>query len=198
MVSPAEVVSVMSIRKRGHDSFVDQQSLPEPGGEAHVTASVGSNEDLEHLDEDLMRDRESRETGYVGQNSEVQWLRSVQRQTQNAGSEILAAPYGPPGSDSHAAAKRSTALHERRDLARLNSQQGPMKTITETSFYIDSADIDVDIAVDPYGLPDPDTAELLCNCYFQTVHSSYPLVRNLLPNGCSESYLVLANYLPCI
>lgn len=148
-----------------------------PHGEAHVTASAGSNENLDNLDENLMRDRGSRATGYVGQNSEVQWLRSVQRQSEQTGSDLRDQPYGPPGSSRDAISARSDALHKRRGIAKENSRQGSMKHITDSTFYLDSEDIEFDIIVDPNEDPEPDVAERLFNCYFETVHPSFPLVR---------------------
>jgi hypothetical protein len=147
---------------------------PEEGdhGEAYVTASVGSNEDLDFLDEDLMRSRESRETGYMGQNSEVQWLRSVQRQAERNNSDPHGQRYGPPGASPAAIDERSDALHERRQ----NAGPGSMQHITDATFYLDGDDIEVDIAVDPDEMPGPDIAEKLFDCYLNTVHGTFPLM----------------------
>lgn len=68
-----------------------------------------------------MRSREARETGYVGQNSEIQWLRSVQRQSESSNTDPYGQRYGPPGSSRHAANERSEALHERRQNAKPGS-----------------------------------------------------------------------------
>lgn len=141
-------------------------------GEAFVTASVGSNEDLDFLDEDLMRNREARETGYVGQNSEIQWLRSVQRQAERGHAVPHGQPYGPPGASVGAINERSEAMHERRQ----NLRPGSMQHITDATFYLDSDDIEIDIAVDPYEMPDPEVAEKLFNCYLDTVHGTFPLM----------------------
>jgi hypothetical protein len=141
-------------------------------GEAFVTASVGSNEGLDFLGEDLMRNRASRQTGYVGQNSEIQWLRSVQRQAERGNTDPDGQRYGPPGTSTEAINERFTALHERRQ----NATPGSMQHITDATFYLDSDDIEIDIAVDPYELPDPEVAEQLFNCYLDTVHSTFPLM----------------------
>ncbi|KAH7551505.1 hypothetical protein BM1_09821 [Bipolaris maydis] len=141
-------------------------------GEAFVTASVGSNEDLDFLDEDLMRNREARETGYIGQNSEVQWLRSVQRQAERGSINSEGQRHGPPGSSSKAVNERVDALHERRK----NTKQGSMQHTTDATFYLDSDDIEIDIAVDPYEMPEPGVAENLFNCYLETVHNTFPLM----------------------
>ncbi|KAF1945611.1 hypothetical protein EJ02DRAFT_451329 [Clathrospora elynae] len=167
LVSHASIQSVKSLGKRPR-----KESHNEDRGEAFVTASVGSNEDLDFLAEDLMRTRESRETGYMGQNSEVQWLRSVQRQAERGNTDPDGQPYGPPGASRGAANERSDALHERRQ----NARPGSMQHITDATFYLDSDNIEIDIAVDPYEMPHPDVAEQLFNCYIDTVHGTFPLM----------------------
>lgn len=168
--------SISSLGKRARRASVDESpgvdSPTKKHGEAQVTASVGSNEDLDFLDEDLLRTRESRETGYIGQNSEVQWLRSVQRQSQSNKGEPYGLPYGPPGTGDHASDERSKALHERR-------QQGgsaPVRHVTDATFYLDSDNIELDVVVNPYELPDPEIAEQLLQSYMSTVHSTFPIL----------------------
>lgn len=176
MITPHPVPSVRSLGKRARQSS-DNSESPGKGpparknGEAHVTASVGSNEDLDFLDEDLMRTRESRETGFVGQNSEVQWLRSVQRQAESNETEKYGLPHGPPGTSDDAVNQRSDALHERRQ-----ENHTAVRHVTDATFYLDSDNIELDIVVNPYELPDPDIAERLLDCYLSTVHSSFPIL----------------------
>lgn len=143
-------------------------------GEADVSGSTGSNENADLLDEDLLRSRDSRATGYVGQNSEVQWLRSLKTQLANAslGASTHDLPYGPPGSSSEAVAQRAHALHGRRNASSLND----LLHVTDSTFYLDSEDLDVDVVVDPYELPPPDEAKSLFDCYMNTVHSSFPII----------------------
>jgi hypothetical protein len=177
MLSPNPgVPSVPSLGKRNRHTAASEnpgyQSPSKKDGEELVTASVGSNEDLDFLDEDLLRTRESRETGYVGQISEVQWLRSVQRQSQNNEAEPKGLPYGPPGAGKRAGDERSEALHQRRE----DRGSGPTRHITDATFYLDSDNIELDIVVNPYELPDLDIAEQLLHCYMSTVHSTFPIV----------------------
>jgi len=141
-------------------------------GEAHAPASVGSNQDLDLLDEDLLRSKESRETGFVGRNSEVQWLRSLQRQISATEEEPDGLPYGPPGPGTDATTKRIYALHERRRIRKSSNA----KYVADSSFYLDSDSLEVDIMVDPYELPPPDLAEMLFNCYMETVHNWFPIL----------------------
>ena len=169
------VPSVTALGKRPREqSSGDKKSNNADHGEAFVTASVGSNEDLDILDEDLMRNREARETGYIGQNSEVQWLRSVQRQAERGSTNPDQQRHGPPGASLGAVNERIEAMHERRQ----NSKQGSMHHTTDATFYLDSDDIEIDIAVDPYELPDPGVAEHLFNCYLETVHNTFPLMSD--------------------
>ncbi|KAB2104517.1 hypothetical protein AG0111_0g7619 [Alternaria gaisen] len=161
----------MGKRPREH-SVTGKDGKDSDHGEAFVTASVGSNENLDFLDEDLMRDPHARETGYMGQNSEVQWLRSVQRQAARGNSDPHGQRYGPPGASLEAIDERSDALHERRQ----NASPGSMQHITDATFYLDSDDIEIDIAVDPKETPSPDIAEKLFTCYMDAVHGTFPLM----------------------
>ncbi|KAJ4992890.1 hypothetical protein SVAN01_01594 [Stagonosporopsis vannaccii] len=174
--STSAAPSLKSLGKRARKSSPNESpdigSPTHKHGEAHVTASVGSNEDLDFLDEDLLRNRESRQTGYVGQNSEVQWLRSVQRQAQNPGGEPFGLPYGPPGASDHEIDERYKALHQRRE----ENGSAPVRHVTDATFYLDSDNIELDVVVNPYELPDPEIADQLLDCYMSTVHSSFPIV----------------------
>lgn len=125
-----------------------------------------------------MRTREARETGYVGQNSVVQWLSSVQRQTEHIGLEPRGQPYGPPGSDRIAVSARSDALHARQKTARDSFLPSLARHITDCTFYLDSDELDFDIITDPYMDPEPEVAKRLFDCYLRTVHPSFPLVSS--------------------
>jgi len=142
--------------------------------EADVTRSVGSNDDLGLVDEDLFRSHKSRATGFVGQNSEVQWFRNLKNKIESAerARPTNRLPYGPPGSSSEAAAQRVDASHARQKP----SQPGNIPHVSDSSFYLDGDDLEVDVVVDPYELPLPEIAEVLFNFYMQTVHTSFPVL----------------------
>ncbi|KAF2868236.1 hypothetical protein BDV95DRAFT_610203 [Massariosphaeria phaeospora] len=141
----------------------------EEHGEYLVTGSVGSNEEIHSVDEDLLRNKQSMETGFVGKNSEVQWLRTLQSLPEDAPFEE---PHGPPGNSTEAVGQRADALHQRR------SRPGTERRghVTDFTFYLDSDDIAFDIIENPHEFPVPETAERLIETYFTTLHRSFPIL----------------------
>jgi hypothetical protein len=87
------------------------RSVEDQGGEAITSAEVGSNKDLDTMDEDLFLNEQSRATGYLGKNSVVQWLRRIHHRANTAGpgGPLSGGPYGPPGKGVHATAARAQA-----------------------------------------------------------------------------------------
>jgi len=60
----------------------------------------------------------------------------------------------------------------------MSSQLGSIPHIShvsESSFYLDSEDLEIDVVVDLYELPLPEIAQALFNYYTQTVHASFPI-----------------------
>ncbi|PVH93523.1 hypothetical protein DM02DRAFT_661868 [Periconia macrospinosa] len=145
--------------------------------EADVTGSVGSNDDLDLVDEDLFRSHKSRATGFVGQNSEVQWFRNLKNKIESAerAGPANRLPYGPPGSSSEAAAQRVDASHTRQKISQLGSNPH-VSHVSDSSFYLDGEDLEMDVVVNPYELPLPEVAGALFNIYVQTVHTSFPVL----------------------
>jgi len=71
-------VALKTLGKQSREgSASDEGSRDDPSlGEIPVSGPVGSSDDLDLL-EDLLRSRKSRVTGFVGKNSEVQWLQGI-------------------------------------------------------------------------------------------------------------------------
>ncbi|KAF2653038.1 hypothetical protein K491DRAFT_718355 [Lophiostoma macrostomum CBS 122681] len=157
--------SDISLGKRSRED-ASRESTAE---EVEVSGSVGSNEDASLLDEDLLRSHESRATGYIGQNSEVQWLKSLKTQLGD-GEQQPSHRHGPPGDSGAAQKKRVDAENER--------AKGPIDPlhVTEATFYLDEEDLNLDIGVNPKDLPAMPIAEKLISYYFQTVHTSFPVI----------------------
>jgi len=156
-----------------------QMGLEKPGepnefeGEANVSAEVGSNEDLDAMDEDLLRNEQSRATGYMGKNTEVQWLKKLHREADavETDSALQEGPFGPPGRSSQAFDDRTNAMKKRR-----TKTSSPRPKTSSCSFYLDDESLQMDIEVDPYELPPFPMAERLLQCYMQNVQSSFPII----------------------
>ncbi|PSN73969.1 hypothetical protein BS50DRAFT_566888 [Corynespora cassiicola Philippines] len=125
-----------------------------------------SEDDTDLLDENLLRDNTSRATGFVGRNSEVQWLRRLQMQGGKPSGS------GDSTTDVESTVKQADTLDTRKIPLKLAN----LLNVSDSSFYLDRDDIDTDIQVDPHVLPNPDRAELLFECYMKTVHSSFPVL----------------------
>jgi hypothetical protein len=110
-------------------------------------------ESMDLLDEDLLKDDRARATGFIGKNSELQWLRSIMLQLERD--------------------DESTPMSERR-----TSSYGVenIEQVSAFNFYLNAEGIDPDFVIDPYELPIPETAERLLNCYMETVHDSFPIL----------------------
>lgn len=108
---------------------------------------------LDLLDEDLLKDDRARATGFVGKNSELQWLRSIMLQLERG--------------------EESSPISERRP-----SSYGVENTeqVSAFNFYLNSQSVDLDFVIDPYELPTPDTAERLLKCYISATHDSFPIL----------------------
>jgi hypothetical protein len=143
------------------------------GGEANTSAEVGSNEDLDTMDEDLLNNEQSRATGYLGKNSSVQWLRRIHHEADKADGDVGSSegPYGPPGKGAKATALRAEALKQRQ-----GKNLTPLLRTSSCSFYLDDEIVDMDFVVDELDLPPFETAERLLKCYMETIQNSYPIL----------------------
>jgi hypothetical protein len=101
-------VSTMAVGSLGKRSR--EESLSD-GGAVHISGPVSSDDSPQFLYEDLLRNNDSRATGFVGQNSEVQWLRDLKTQIGSRASEGWERPYG--HSTSYKAATRRRLCNEK-------------------------------------------------------------------------------------
>jgi hypothetical protein len=77
-LTPAVPIKSIGKRLRRASSFDEQDDNIPNSGEAQAAASVGSIEELDFLEEDRLQNEDASETGYMGRNFQVQWLRSPQ------------------------------------------------------------------------------------------------------------------------
>ncbi|CAN9346145.1 unnamed protein product [Alternaria alternata] len=147
------------------------------GGEAHVSASVGSNEDLDFVQEDILRTEDADNTGYMGRNSQVQWLRALETKIEHPERESSDLPYGPPGAEGDAFNQRAKALRGRQQHGD-NRQSPDNDQFLGYYFYLDKSNIDIDIG-DPHVIPFADTADRLFEYYKAVVHSPFPILGDI-------------------
>jgi hypothetical protein len=127
---------------------------------------------LDLLDEDLHISDRARATGFVGKNSEVQWLRAA----------ALAQPERPD---------EESSVFQRRGsfVPGLGNEQ-----INSYSFWADNENVDIDYFIDPYDLPPFDIAEILLNCYMSKVHDSFPILpRKTFEDQFRKYFKALSN-----
>lgn len=125
------------------------------------------------MDEDLLRTEQSRATGFVGKNSEVQWMRRLHHEADYplGYGNRYEGPYGPPGDTAKAAAERVNAMKNRQTM-----NPNPLVQTSTVNFYMDDEQIETDFVVDAHGMPPFETAERLLQCYMKTVHNSFPIL----------------------
>ena len=133
-----------------------------------MSAKVGSSGEPDQLDEDLMRNEKTRGTGFIGKASEIQWLRRLHGVSTSDPSE--GGPWGPPGDD-EAVDSRLAALRERHD-----GQPALVMQTSEANFYLDDKTFETDLMVDPFEMPQFETAERLLQAYMESAHNSFPFL----------------------
>lgn len=118
---------------------------------------------LDLLDENLHENDQSRATGFVGQNSEVQWLRTFLL-SERADDETAPLKHFPPTASNH-------------------------EQVSAVTYYLDHERIEPDFQVDPYGLPAHDVADQLLSLYMDKVHDSFPILpRTPFEDQCRKYF----------
>ncbi|KAF2677069.1 hypothetical protein K458DRAFT_424257 [Lentithecium fluviatile CBS 122367] len=159
-----------------------RESTPSDAG---TDASDNSDDDTDPLDEDLLRNRESRATGFIGSNSSVQWLRSLKTRIGTEGGTAIDNPHSLPYRPSNTnviAGLGHPASHSQ--YSGRQSQRPSSLRVSSSTFYLDDDDLQLDVMVDPYELPPPETAERLFDNYMKTIHASFPI----LPDAFDEQF----------
>ena len=154
--------------------------------EDKVSADVGSSEELDIVDEDLLRDEDSRAAGFVGKSSELQWLRRLREDVEHHGAVPLrgSGPYGPPGTSAEASSRRLDALRQRQ-----HSDPNTHVPLSSSTFSLDEQDGGIDYTVYPFELPPTDVAQGLIKGYMDIVQDSFSILsRSCLVETFRELY----------
>ena len=146
---------------------LDQTDEQEEPPESMISAEVGSIEDQDLVDEDLIEDEQTRGTGFIGKASEIQWLRRLHH---DDGQTTKGGPYGPPGPDQKAATERLAAYRQRRE------NYPELMNTTQASYFLDHEYLDTDFMVEPFDMPPFEMAERLLLTYMEVCHSTFPFL----------------------
>ncbi|KZM19463.1 DNA binding [Ascochyta rabiei] len=167
-------------------------------GESAVSAEVGSNDETDMLEENILQSSDSQAIGYIGKSSEVQWLQRLQQETEHAEQSSArpgspsrpGSPYGPPGTGSKAAKRRMEALKQRQ-------QEKPHIPISTSTFYLDNEGTGVDYTVEPYKLPPVEVAQRLLDHYMNTVQDAFPMLpKHTFTDQVRQYYTSMAQGTP--
>jgi len=163
----ADIADAASVLQPSPDKAYEAETSEELG-EAQISAEVGSSGDLDLVDEDLMRDEQTRASGFIGKASEIQWLRKLHTE---GGNDKEDGPYGPPGHDREAATERLAALRHRQ-----RSNPVPLMHTSKANYYLDQEPLETDFIADPMEMPPFETAERLIMAYMESCHNSFPFL----------------------
>jgi hypothetical protein len=181
---PSPSVPIKSWNKRSRTSSSNEMECDRQAfDEAHVSSSVGSNEDFDFLGEDVLGDLGSSETGYMGRNSQIQWMRTLQRKLDHSGGGPSDMPYAAPRDSEGASSKRSDAPYERQ---KQSARAGPL---SDYYFYPDNTDINIDID-DPDVVPPVEIAKKLYESYQVAVHDPFRILDSAFEEQLQTYYRV--------
>jgi hypothetical protein len=119
-----------------------------------------NTECLDLIEENLHENDKSRATGFVGQSSDVQWLRSFLL-LERVDCDVT---------------------FER------GSRVGTNQQVSAITYYLDQEGIDIGFQVDPYELPAFDAVEQLLSVYMEKVHDAFPILPRRLFEGQCRNY----------
>ncbi|CAK38149.1 uncharacterized protein An03g01760 [Aspergillus niger] len=167
---------LQSLTSRSH-------ALKEPQRSRSISSSssMGSLDDIDTVDIDVNRDRQSRSTGFVGKGSEIAWLQRLHAEV--GGLER-------PGTEQH-------VKHDKGSLASLN-------------YHLDNLVIAEPSYSDLNAMPPKPWADQLLHTYFSFIHPTFPLLlkplfyqqyENAFRNRLSapqQSWLVIFNLVNAI
>lgn len=184
---PTPSFPIGSSEKRARPSSDDIEHGSQAPGEDQVAASVGSNEDLDFLEEDQLGDENPNHTGYLGRNSQVQWMRTLQRTLDQPFGESSDLPYAIPGDSESAFAKRSEAMHRRQE------DTGDAGPLSEYYFYLDNQSLNEINEPDPNTVPPIETAKALFGNYRAAVHDPFRILDAQFEVQLHEFYQLVEN-----
>lgn len=145
------------------DFYYNQE--PSQGGQ-NISPSTSSVESLSGLDvanEDFNRNKESRATGFMGKNSEVSWLQSLEVETERVNQK-----------------HNPEASQEWIDPWRNGSETWQDNRTASKSYHGNEREMQDYNQLDPYGLPPKHVADVYYDVFLGFVNYQFPIIRTSL------------------
>ncbi|KAL8915310.1 MAG: hypothetical protein Q9171_000180 [Xanthocarpia ochracea] len=136
------------------------------GTERQVAGGKGSTESLDYIEEDLNRSAASRATGFMGKNSEVNWLEQLRRRTEHSGDDV-------DGMDGSQMTFGSGLDGFPESLGKGSEN---IHSVSESTYHCDDISLVIQDHVEAYQLPPRDVADVLLSCYLESVHPAFPIL----------------------
>jgi hypothetical protein len=168
-----------STDKHWRSSSADMYGEGQAPEESHPEDTT---EDPDFFDEDLLQDEGPNETGYLGRNSQVRWIRTLQRKLEQAEGGSSQSPHVPSGDSEEAITMRAGALR--------NHPQQPCsnRPLKDYYFYLDKDHIDNGKSVHPDIVPSAETAERLFEIYQGAVDTPFRILDDQFGNQLRTYY----------
>ncbi|KAL2842558.1 fungal-specific transcription factor domain-containing protein [Aspergillus pseudoustus] len=132
-----------------------QYASPEPehANSDHAAHASGHGQTrsfgIEYIQEDFHKDKALQAIGFMGGPSEMSWINELYQVLE-------------------------------KDTPFLDSEvSNKSQSLTSVCYFLDDEELVLDAAIDPYGRPPRDIADKLLDCYFFTVHPSFPIIAKI-------------------
>ncbi|KAL3490714.1 fungal-specific transcription factor domain-containing protein [Aspergillus germanicus] len=132
-----------------------QYSNPDPDHANPDNANHGSAHGqtrsfgIEYIQEDFHKDKALQAIGFMGGPSEMSWINELYQVLE-------------------------------KDTPFLDSEvSNKSQSLTSVCYFLDDEELVLDASIDPYGRPPRDVADKLLDCYFFTVHPSFPIIAKI-------------------
>ncbi|KAL9040028.1 MAG: hypothetical protein Q9180_002177 [Flavoplaca navasiana] len=147
----------------GQEDMVDGVEEDFSGTEYQMRGRQGSTESVDCINEDLNRTAASRATGFMGKNTEVNWLEQLRVRTEHPDN-------GQDESD-------DVGMHFGSGVDGIPGKaQKDSHPLSESTYHCDDMSLDVPGHLQAYELPPKDIADLLLSYYLQSVHPAFPII----------------------
>jgi hypothetical protein len=138
----------------------------EADGESQVSAGVGSTGSLDRINEDFNRSTKARETGFMGNVSEVSWLHRLQNKLDSQPAPAVSGP-------------ETDGLVPNQRVSAHASQPAMDEGVAGSTYHCDDYSIIAPDQVEMFELPPRHIAEFLLHTYIESVHPTFPMIGKL-------------------